>query len=101
VGIESTGWVFADIAGNPVHPMPSRMRSSGSSIDQASPRSAFTTSPHPRHAAHQSPGVPVKVVSERLGHRNPAFTIDTYQHVLPGMQAEAARVFEDLFANSR
>jgi integrase len=41
-------------------------------------------------------GVPIKVVSERLGHGNPAFTIDTYQHVLPGMQAEAARVFETL-----
>lgn len=36
-------------------------------------------------------GVPVKVVSERLGHAKPAFTIETYQHVLPGMQAEAAR----------
>ena len=36
------------------------------------------------------------MVSERLGHGNPAFTIDTYQHVLPGMQAEAARVFEQL-----
>ncbi|MEX1272192.1 MAG: tyrosine-type recombinase/integrase [Acidimicrobiia bacterium] len=43
-------------------------------------------------------GVPVKVVSERLGHGNPAFTIDTYQHVLPGCQAEAARVFEQLIA---
>lgn len=41
-------------------------------------------------------GVPVKVVSERLGHARPAFTIDTYQHVLPGMQANAARVFEQL-----
>ena len=39
-------------------------------------------------------GVPVKVVSERLGHANIAFTIETYQHVLPGMQADAARVFE-------
>jgi hypothetical protein len=38
------------------------------------------------------------VVSERLGHGNPAFTIDTYQHVLPGMQAEAAGVFEKLIA---
>ena len=36
------------------------------------------------------------MVSERLGHANPAFTIDTYQHVLPGMQAEAAQIFEDL-----
>ena len=39
-------------------------------------------------------GVPVKVVSERLGHATPRFTIDTYQHVLPGMQADAARTFE-------
>lgn len=43
-------------------------------------------------------GVPVKVVSERLGHATPAFTIDTYQHVLPGMQAAAARIFERLVA---
>jgi len=41
-------------------------------------------------------GVPVKVVSERLGHATPTFTIETYQHVLPGMQADAARVFEHL-----
>ena len=34
------------------------------------------------------------MVSERLGHANPAFTIGTYQHVLPGMQADAARTFE-------
>jgi hypothetical protein len=38
------------------------------------------------------------VVSKRLGHGNPAFTIDTYQHVPSGMQAEAARVFEQLIA---
>ena len=37
-------------------------------------------------------------MSERLGHATPAFTIDTYQHVLPGMQADAARVFERLVA---
>lgn len=41
-------------------------------------------------------GVPIKVVSERLGHSTPAFTMATYQHVLPGMQAEAAATFADL-----
>jgi integrase len=45
-------------------------------------------------------GVPVKVVSERLGHAAPSYTIDTYQHVLPGMQADAARIFEQLVAPS-
>jgi hypothetical protein len=41
-------------------------------------------------------GVPVKVVSERLGHANPAFTMTVYQHVIPGMQEEAASLFSDL-----
>ena len=40
-------------------------------------------------------GIPVKVVSERLGHSSPAFTMAVYQHVLPGMQADAARAFGD------
>src|SRR5215212_1399672 len=43
-------------------------------------------------------GVPVKVVSERLGHANPAFTITVYQHIIPGMQADAATVFSNLVA---
>jgi len=38
-------------------------------------------------------GVPVKVVSERLGHASVAFTMMQYQHVLPGMQADAAAMF--------
>lgn len=41
-------------------------------------------------------GVPVKVVSERLGHSNPGFTMAVYQHVIPGMQAEAAAAFAHL-----
>lgn len=41
-------------------------------------------------------GVPLKVVSERLGHSSPAFTMATYQHILPGMQAEAAATFAAL-----
>jgi hypothetical protein len=38
-------------------------------------------------------GVHVKVVTQRLGHANVAFTMNVYQHVLPGMQAEAAETF--------
>ena len=41
-------------------------------------------------------GVNPKIVSERLGHHSVAFTLDTYAHVLPGMQAEAAQDFSDL-----
>ena len=45
--------------------------------------------------------VPVKVVSERLGHANVAFTMNVYQHVLPGMQAAAAETFSDLLRTER
>ena len=35
-------------------------------------------------------GIHPKVVSERLGHAGVAITMDTYSHVLPGLQEEAA-----------
>ncbi len=40
--------------------------------------------------------VPVKAVSERLGHATTAFTIETYQRVPPGMQADTANLFAAL-----
>jgi hypothetical protein len=35
-------------------------------------------------------GVHPKAVQERLGHANVGITLDTYSHVMPGMQEEAA-----------
>lgn len=40
-------------------------------------------------------GVPVKVVSERLGHANVAFTLQVYGHVLPNQQAVAAQTMDE------
>lgn len=45
-------------------------------------------------------GVPVKVVSERLGHSDPAFTMRIYQHVLKGMQSSAAALFASVIRAS-
>ena len=42
-------------------------------------------------------GVPVKVVSERLGHSAVGITLDTYSHMLPGMQEEAAQKIDAAF----
>jgi integrase len=43
------------------------------------------------HATHAlQAGVHPKVVSERLGHSTITITLDTYSHVLPSMQREAA-----------
>ncbi len=40
-------------------------------------------------------GVHPKVVSERLGHSSVAITLDTYSHVMPGIQAAAALHFDE------
>lgn len=40
-------------------------------------------------------GENTKVVTERLGHSTTAYTQDAYQHVLPGMQRDAARRFRE------
>jgi integrase len=45
---------------------------------------------HSYATAALAAGVPAKVVSERLGHANVAITMDTYSHVLPGLDAQAA-----------
>jgi len=39
-------------------------------------------------------GVHPKIVSERLGHSSIAITLDTYSHVMPGLQEEAVKRFD-------
>ena len=41
-------------------------------------------------------GVHPKIVSERLGHAGIGITLDTYSHVLPGLQEAAAERFDRL-----
>ena len=45
-----------------------------------------------------SAGVHPKVVSERLGHSNISVTMDTYSHVMPGMQEAAAQAVDERLA---
>ncbi len=93
-GVRSNdGYVFAREDGSPIHP---------DFMSQTFER-LITQSPLPRIRLHDlrhthatimlKEGVPVKVVSERLGHASAAFTMTVYQHILPGMQAEAAATF--------
>lgn len=99
VGASPPDYLFTDAHGEQVHPH---------AISQAFERMAARAEVplirlHDLRHAHATllikAGVPVKVVSERLGHAKAAFTIETYQHVLPGMQADAAHTFEQLVAH--
>lgn len=42
-------------------------------------------------------GIPVKVVSQILGHSNIQITLDTYSHVLQELQEEAMQIISDKF----
>lgn len=53
-----------------------------------------------RHSAASmllADGVPVKVVSETLGHADVSTTLRIYAHVLEGAQEQAANYMERLF----
>jgi integrase len=41
-------------------------------------------------------GIPIIVVSRRLGHSRVSITVDTYSHLLPEIQSEAAEVIDNL-----
>ena len=41
-------------------------------------------------------GVPAKVISEALGHASVAFTMDTYSHIMQGMQSDAMAVLDEV-----
>ena len=41
-------------------------------------------------------GIPTIIVSKRLGHSKVSITLDTYGHLLPGMQQETANFIDCL-----
>ncbi|MCD9625623.1 tyrosine-type recombinase/integrase [Rhabdothermincola salaria] len=87
------GFVFARPDGEPIHPDYVSQCFERHLAKSSLPRIRLHDLRHTHATILLKAGVPVKVVSERLGHSSPAFTMTVYQHVLPGMQAEAARVF--------
>lgn len=86
-------WIQASPDAQPIHPdrFSQCFRRIVTSLDL--PRIRLHDLRHTHATLLLKEHTPIKVVSERLGHASPAFTMATYQHVLPGMQADAARVF--------
>ncbi|MBK6856558.1 MAG: site-specific integrase [Microthrixaceae bacterium] len=96
VGIDDPGWMFTSASGGPVHP-----HSISQSFDRIVRRSPVPVIPfHGLRHTHASlliaNDVDAKVASERLGHSEFVFTVQSYQHTFPGMHTDAARVIEAL-----
>lgn len=87
---EDSGLVFSRENGTPIHPQ---------SLSQAFERDAkaaglplirFHDLRHSYATVALGAGVHPKVVSERFGHSSIAVTLDTYSHVIPALEEEAA-----------
>ena len=92
--------VFTDEHGQHIHPETVRTTFEHAIGKMAIPRIRFHDLRHTHATIALRAGVPVKVISERLGHATPAFTLQQYAHVIPGMQAEAAQQVADLVETS-
>lgn len=93
------GLVFTNASGKPVHP--STLRGAWGKLAKAAglERLRFHDLRHAHASLLLQQGVHPKIVSERLGHSGVNITLDTYSHVLPGLQAEAAARLDELLAN--
>lgn len=93
-------WVFCDTDGKPVRRSNFRKRSFMKLIEKANlPAIRFHDLRHTAATLLLSQGVHPKIVQERLGHSQISMTLDTYSHVLPSMQREAASKLDTLLAS--
>jgi len=88
--------MFTDGGGEPIHPHAISQTFERIARRAAVPVIRLHDLRHTHGTLLIAAGIPVKVVTERRGHAAPGFATDTYQHVMPGMQAHAAWVFEEL-----
>jgi integrase len=93
--------VFRREDGSPVHPHSLSQAFEVLVKSSGLPRIRLHDLRHSHASIALRAGVPVKVVSERLGHEDPAFTLKQYAHVIPGMQAEAAAIVAELVNRRR
>jgi integrase len=90
VGYLDQGLVFADVAGEPLHPDTVTKRFDRLVAGAGVRRIRLHDARHTAATLMLEQGVPLKVVTERLGHSSTRITSDLYQHVGETMQEEAA-----------
>lgn len=89
-------WVFTNEYGDPLSPNSLNTAWYRALRQVDVPRIRFHDLRHTHASLLLQEGVNPKVVSERLGHATVQITLDTYSHVLPGLQREAAHQIDNL-----
>ena len=85
------GLVFATALGTPIFHSNLRRAFQRLLISADIGRLRFHDLRHTHASLLLARGVHPKIVSERLGHASISITLDTYSHVLPGLQEDAVR----------
>lgn len=91
-------FVFTQPDGKPLHPDKVSNEFRQIVVTAGLPHLTFHGLRHAHATLMLSAGTHPKVVSERLGHSNISITLDTYSHLLPGLQEAAAQAVEDRLA---
>lgn len=65
------------------------------------PYHSFHSMRHTHASVLLSANVHPKIVQERLGHSNISTTLDTYSHLIPGMQQVAVDVFNNIYYENK
>jgi integrase len=99
-GYRDSGLVFTWPNGAPIHPDLITRWFEQHSRTAGLPKIRLHDVRHSYASAALAAGVPAKVISERLGHATVGFTLDTYSHVLPGLDAAAAQAVAQLILRS-
>jgi integrase len=84
------GYVFTHQDGRPLHPDTIRQRFDRLAAAAGLPRITFHDLRHSYATGALRAGVSPKVISERIGHANVSFFLETYAHVLENDDREAA-----------
>jgi integrase len=89
-GWQDSGLVFTRPDGAPIHPDLISDWFERLAREAGLPKIRLHDVRHSYASAALAAGIPAKIVSERLGHATIQITLDTYSHVLPGLDAQAA-----------
>jgi len=85
-----SGLVFTREDGTPLHPEWLSDAFAWRIGRAGLPRIRFHDLRHTHASLGLAAGIPIKVMSERLGHTSSSFTADAYQHVTPALEEQAA-----------
>lgn len=90
--------IFPNTFGNPVQPDKLTKRLKRLIKQAGLPDIRFHDLRHTAAAIMLNNGVPVIIVSRRLGHSKPSITLDVYGNLIPTMQDQVAELMDQVTA---